>query len=509
MWLVFSLLASPDLLADDWSFPVKFDQAVRAEKFSGRVYLFFSKGEREPRFGPNWFHPEPFAARDVSNLKPDQTLMLSSSDPDLLFYPEDPAAFDPAGYQVQAVMRFDDWSRNVGTGEGNGYSQVLDVPTEEISSQPDVLVVNQIVPERKFVESDRVKLCEVESRQLSDFYGRQVKIRSAVILPEQYESESERRYPTLFVIPGFGGTHFAASNYRNAYSALDARLPIIKVILDPSCPYGHHVFADSQVNGPWGSALIEEYLPEFEKRFRAIAHREARYLTGHSSGGWSSLWLMVSYPSAFGATWSTAPDPVTFRDFQQVNMYRRCENIYFDQHDRARPLARRDGEVVLLYPNFDHMETVLGRGGQLRSFEAVFGPRQLDGAPVPAWDRKTGRIDGQTIRVWEQYDILKKLKRNWCRTESLLRGRIHVHMGDQDTFYLEGATELLQQKMKALGEPEAVTMHPERTHFDLLQPELRDRINREIEAHYRQYFQPDGTAKAHADSSTRGPKLMP
>ncbi len=52
-----------------------------------------------------------------------------------------------------------------------------------------------------------------------------------------------------------------------------------------------------------------------------------------------------------------------------------------------------NGEVALLYRNFDAMEQVLGPGGQLHSFEAVFSPRGEDGKPMLLWNRKTGEID--------------------------------------------------------------------------------------------------------------------
>ena len=97
--------------------------------------------------------------------------------------------------------------------------------------------------------------------------------------------------------------------------------------LDPSCPRGHHVFADSANNGPVGQALVEEFLPELDRQYRTVGKPAARFLTGHSSGGWSSLWLQVTYPEVFGGVWSTAPDPVDFRDYQQVNLYQPDQNI--------------------------------------------------------------------------------------------------------------------------------------------------------------------------------------
>jgi len=90
---------------------------------------------------------------------------------------------------------------------------------------------------------------------------------------------------------------------------------MIWVLLDESCPGGTHEFADSVNNGPWGQALVQEFIPYIEKTYRADAKRDSRLLTGHSSGGWASLWLEVNYPEIFGGSWPVSPDPVDFRSF--------------------------------------------------------------------------------------------------------------------------------------------------------------------------------------------------
>ena len=34
---------------------------------------------------------------------------------------------------------------------------------------------------------------------------------------------------------------------------------------------------------------------------------KGRFVTGHSSGGWTSLWLQITYADFFGGCWATAP----------------------------------------------------------------------------------------------------------------------------------------------------------------------------------------------------------
>ena len=163
------------------------------------------------------------------------------------------------------------------------------------------------------------------------------------------------------------------------------------MVLDPSCRLGHHVFADSANNGPVGRALVEELIPVIEEEYRGLGTADARFVTGHSSGGWSSLWLQVAYPDVFGGVWSLSPDPVDFRDFQRIDLTRPGVNLFTDAGRQAAAAGRAGGKPLLYFKPFSDMETVMGHGGQLASFEAVFSPRGADGRPRPLWDRDRRR----------------------------------------------------------------------------------------------------------------------
>ena len=122
----------------------------------------------------------------------------------------------------------------------------------------------------------------------------------------------------------------------------------------------------------------------------------------------------------------------------------------------------------------------MGRGGQLFSFEAVFSPRGKDGKPMPLWDRTTGVIDRDVAKAWERYDIRLVLKRNWKTLGPKLAGKIHVYMGGEDTFYLEGATRLLGESLKDLGSDAVVEIFPGRNHGNLIDADLRQRMAKEM-----------------------------
>jgi hypothetical protein len=468
--------------AADWKFDVKFTEAVRKEPFTGRVFLAFNRGVRDPRLQLYFFnfHPELILAKDTQNWKPGKTVTFSADEPEkMIAYPKPLAEMDLKGYRVQALVRFNPNDRKLSTGAGNGYSQVVVIKRSSHDGETPLLIVDKLVAPQNFQETRWNKLFRIRSKLLSDFYKRDVFMHASVLLPESYYDNPKRRFPTIFSIPGFGGTHFTRRD-KPVREQNKQGVEFLRVTLDPSCPLGHHVFADSANNGPVGRALINELIPAFHKQFRSIPQPTARFLTGHSSGGWSSLWLQMTYPEFFGGTWSTAPDSVDFRDFQRINLYKPGENMHVDAQGNKRPIARSQGRVLVWYKAFDSFEWALGPGGQLHSFEAVFSPRGEDGKPMLAWDRKTGAVNTTVAQTWEKYDIRMILERNWKTLGPKLKGKLHVFMGDQDTFYLEGATILLKESMAKLNTDAVVEIHPGKNHSSVMTRELRNRIRSEM-----------------------------
>lgn len=465
-------------------FQLRFAESVRKEPYSGRVYVFFSKDKQEPRLGPNWFRPEPFVAADVEDWKPGEPLTIDTEAAATLTFPRDFEKVDLEGMKAQAVARFNPWEQvttrdpylhRPATGPGQGYSATKVVET----GGRNQLTIDQLGEGIDFKETDNIKLFEVRSDLLSEFHNRDVMLRAGVLLPRSYFNEPERRYPVIFEVPGFSGTHHDIHRRSNKESnALGVEF--IRVMLDPSCPRGHNVFANSANNGPWGDALVNEFLPAFDQRFRTIAKPKARFLTGHSSGGWSSLWIMLTHPETFAGVWSTAPDPVDFRDFQRINLYREGENMFLDADDQRRPLARSNGKVLLWYRDFSDMEHVLGYGGQLHSFEAVFGQRTTEGVPTTLWNRETGEVDYAVAESWRPYDIRLRLEEIAKTNPDLLRDKIRIDMGTEDTFYLEGATELLSKSLAAKTLDMDINLIPDRDHMNLFQGGLREELEQEM-----------------------------
>jgi pimeloyl-ACP methyl ester carboxylesterase len=477
--------------AEPLAFRVTLEQSVTDQPISGRLYVFLSTGTRgEPRFGPNWLNPEPFFGIDVADFRPPDARTVDDAADG---FPGKLSKLPPDRYRVQAVLHHSFDSSHPGRAAGNFFSRVREVNLDPAESGTIELLLDQVVQPRANDPPSWSREIALTSRLLSEFHGREVVQRASVILPPSYDERPDQRYPTVYIIPGFGGSH-QGRQWRQITGPREANqgeVEFIRVMLGGQCRWGHHVYANSATNGPRGDALVEELIPYVDANFRTVSTGTARFVTGHSSGGWSSLWLQVSYPDLFGGVWSQAPDPVDFRDFQQIDIHAEPPlNMYRDERGNRRPIARRGGRPILWYDSFCRMDDVLGRGGQMRSFEAVFSPLGADGEPQRLWDRTTGQIDPQVARAWRKYDIGAILTENWDTLGPKLQGKLHITAAGLDTFYLDGAVKLLAQRLRELGSDAEIEIVPGASHSSFLTPDRIRTIRRQMSAAYRKHHSP-------------------
>jgi len=424
------------------------------------------------------------AAREVSYWKPGQEVDI---DTDRLAFPAGWSQLPPGDYLVQAVLDVNHDYNYGGRGAGDLVSAVvsLHLPT---SSVPTLTLAKALPAEgdpwalpssasqamREGVAAARphAHLVDFTSHALSAFWGRPISMRGWVLTPPGYDAKAATRYPTVYYTQGFGGSNDRVIGpITNVYTAMAKHQmpPMIWVFLDESSPTGTHEFADSANNGPWGQALTTELIPHLETNYRMDADVKGRFLNGHSSGGWATLWLQTRYPKIFGGTWSTSPDPSDFHDFTGVDLYAPNANVYHRPDGSAYPLVRDHAKVLGTFEQFAKLERVLGSyGGQLASFEWVFSPRGKDGRPEPMFNRDTGEVDPAVVAYWrDHYDIAWRLQHDWPQLKADLDGKIHLYVGTADTFYLDGAAHKLKAVLDGLGAKSDIRFLPDRTHFDL------------------------------------------
>ncbi|HMD01413.1 MAG TPA: alpha/beta hydrolase-fold protein [Candidatus Baltobacteraceae bacterium] len=431
--------------------------------YSGRVIVTFepaAEGAEDP-----WWQ-EGAAGFEVSGIPGGATVTFPA---DASKYPADLSALPPGRYVARAML--DVMHRVAYSGEpyGGFISSPQQIVVKAGTSLDLHFALDRAVAERTDPDTKSVRHVSFVSPALSGFWQRPIAMHAVVLLPPDYARQPERRFPTIFTIDGFGADAHVGmrqlARWQKALAANGAQL--IVVFLDPSFPSGHHVFADSANNGPWGRALTAEFIPELEREFRMSATPRTRLLNGHSSGGWSSLWLQITYPEVFGGTWSSSPDPVDFHDFTGPDLTHVPANVYHDAAGREFPLVRDPAgkDVMTVRQYVEHEEAEGPTGGQWSSFDAVFSPRRPDGTPAPLFDRASGAVDPVVAAYWEaHYDIAALLRARWPELGPQLRGKLNIFVGTQDTYHLEGAVYRLRDELRDLGSDAQITIVPGADH---------------------------------------------
>jgi enterochelin esterase-like enzyme len=416
------------------------------------------------------------SAKEIPSLVPGASVDIDADD---IVFPA-PLSQAPGGkYQAQALLDVHHSYNYDGRSAGDIVSSptAINIPFSNDSSP--TLTLTQILPEppdplaQSPEVSSAIKPIDFVSPSLTSFWGREIRMRGWVLLPPDYASHPDDRYPTVYLTHGFGGTLPAL---RARYGPIlydrmkQGKMPgMIWVLLDESSATGTHEFADGVNNGPWGTALTTELIPALESTYRMDARASGRFLQGHSSGGWATLWLQTRYPAIFGGTWSTSPDPSDFHFFSTIDIYAPHANFYRTAEGKLHPMLRDHGEPHATMQQLAQAEQVLGDyGGQIASFEWVFSPRGPDGRPAQLFNRSTGEIDPNVANYWrEHYDIVERIKRDWSTIGPDLKSKIHLFVGTDDTFYLDGAAHSLQSTLDQLGGDAQFTFLPGRSHFNV------------------------------------------
>jgi hypothetical protein len=479
------------------AFRISFSSDVRKGSANGRVYVFVSRhGSPQPRFQVDVTDGAPVWGKDVSGMRPGEGVNLGDG-AGVYGYPFVSLSDLPAGtYDVQSLLNvYTTFHRSDGSviqahmpcgdggffpaSPGNLYSDVRQVTLGPGTGVVDLPLTHLITPSEPVppggtcqqgnpANSAHMRHVKIKSALLSAFWGRPIYIGADVLLPEGYNHGS-MRYPVIY-----DQTHYPSDNPFGFHESLNnpfsrwwvsfAAPRMLAVTIRHENPFFDDSYAVNSANlGPYGDAITKELMPYIDAHFRTIPHRWARALTGGSTGGWEAMAQQVFYPQLYAGVWAACPDPVDFRFEQLVNVYQ-DPNAYATPHeflDVPRPAARdTTGETFWTMEQENHWEAALGTHGrsqlgQWDIWQAVYGPQGADGYPATIWNKITGKIDHAVAKQWQPKDIRIQLARHWATLGPELTGRIHVFVGDADTFFLNDAVHLLQQSLDSETNPPA------------------------------------------------------
>ena len=490
------------------TFSVSFPAERSKKPLDGRMILLLSRDfSREPRthVEPN----EPLASPylfglTVDNVAPGAKVVLDDT---AFGWPATHLSAIPAGdYFVQAVLnRYEVFHLadgrtlklppDQGEGQqwfqkpGNLYSTPLKVHVDPEHPLDTALVLDQEMPAVKEPKDTTfVRHFRIKSELLSKFWGRDVYLGAHVLVPKDFDSHPQARYPLMVFhghfpdnISEFSETppdpglkpvysnrfHLAGYNIieqQEAYNFyqkwISKDFPRFLVVeIQHANPYFDDSYAVNSANlGPYGDAINNELIPEIERRFHAIGAGWARFTYGGSTGGWEALATQVFYPDMYNGAFAACPDPIDFRAYTVVNIYE-DKNAYTLRGEAStveRPAFRNYlGEIFATQRDENYMELVQGdhsrSGGQYDIWQAVFSPVGADGYPKPIFDKVTGDIDPTVAAYWrEHFDLSHIIERDWSTLAPKLQGKIHLYVGNGDNYYLTDSVYFAQERLEAL-----------------------------------------------------------
>jgi hypothetical protein len=481
-----------------------------SKPLTGHLILVIAKNDKdEPRMqmSEDYLSAQAFGV-DVENLKPGQPVVVDAK---TLGYPRRSLAdLDAGDYFVQAVFNVYEpfhlvsgktvWlPPDKGEGQhwnlkpGNPYNKPSKIHFDP-KAQPTIKVtLDQVIPPIEGTDQDPLvmaakdsgakwlKYMRFRSEKLSRFWGRDVYLGAWILLPDGFDEHPDVHYPLVvyqdhyhadlgpvpFVTaapdPKAANARRLGNGYRFFQDWTAGRLPrVILIYVQNANPYYDDSYdVDSANVGPYGSAINEELIPAIEAKYRGIGQGWARATFGGSTGGWEALATQVFYPDFYNGTWAACPDPVDFHAYQNIDLYNDT-NAFVRKGDFAEVATaadrRPDGTVIATAGGEYSYEYVLGTHGrsteQWDIWQAVFSPEGANGYPAEIVDPLTGEIDKKVLAYWqEHYDLTAILKRDWPTLGPKLEGKLHLAVGDGDTYFLNNAVHLLETALKATRNP--------------------------------------------------------
>lgn len=117
-----------------------------------------------------------------------------------------------------------------------------------------------------------------------------------VILPRDYQTSPRSRYPVLYLLHGFSG-HY--SDWVARSNLADYAAEYRMIVVTPEGNDGWYTDSAGTAADKYESYILQELIPDVDRRFRTIQTRYARGIAGLSMGGYGALKFGLKYPDRF------------------------------------------------------------------------------------------------------------------------------------------------------------------------------------------------------------------
>ena len=278
-----------------------------------------------------------------------------------------------------------------------------------------------------------------------------------IYLPPGYDAETERRYPSVYVIQGMTGMARAWFNVapfqRNFPELVDdlfgpgGALPCIVVLVDAFTAVGGSQFVDSPGVGRYHTYLSDELVPYVDAHYRTLAAREHRGIQGKSSGGYGAMINPILRPDLWGGLATHAGDA----------LFELCYLPEFPHAVRALR-DRYDGSWERFWEDFRSGRPVLARPDDpvlvnTYAMSACYSANE-DGSIAFPFDLETGELRPEVWARWLRWDPVRRVPE---AAESLRTMRaIWIDAGRSDEYFLDLGATAYRRALAEAGVPDEI-----------------------------------------------------
>lgn len=306
------------------------------------------------------------------------------------------------------------------------------VPLIVLSILTILVLTSEALSAGKIV-TDTIKSDALKGNKLGDPNTRNM----LIYLPPDYDS-SDKRYPAIYLLHGFGGNErsfVGAVGEQIAILLIDSMIEsgrfkeVIIVMPDGSNKYGGSYYLNSELTGNYEDYIANEIINYIDSKYRTIRDRDGRAIAGASMGGYGSITLAMKHPEIFSVVACLSP-PLSFDLIASAVI---PEVIKENPNGMTGP---RSGKQYSDY---------------IYALSAALSPN-LDNPPffvdLP-FEYPGGKIIEPVKQRWLKSDPLTMLSE--CESSLKAMKGIYIDIGDKDLLGFNDAADAFHQKLLDMG----------------------------------------------------------
>jgi S-formylglutathione hydrolase FrmB len=270
-----------------------------------------------------------------------------------------------------------------------------------------------------------------------------------VYTPPGYE-KSERRYPTIYFLHGYLGRVDGLWNWVGFQPSVPQLIdelfadpsvePALVVLVDAWTKIGGSQYLNSPATGRYLDYLANDVVHAVDERYRTIADRDHRALSGKSSGGYGAMVATMLRPDVFGAFASHSGDC----GFEQCYLFdvsacaRALRDLYEGSWQRFFDDFFSRPAQILRPSDPDHVLI------NIYAMAAAYSGEE-DGSVSLPFDERTLRFRDDVWRRWQAWDPVRMVATKLDVLRSL-RG-IWIDAGRRDDYYLDLGAQAISDQL--------------------------------------------------------------